>query len=401
MDGWAGRGIGTRCLLWSFWARDHRLLTPIRNPSDCDPSRNFWGWTRAHECKAGFTCWDPSLGARLANDAAGLPVSGSSGAMWKVKCQGRAGHINLYQLDKHGSWMTRGNMICHDRLHPTLRVTHVVLHLHCTVAFASHMTPPWTPSPASAIWAPQVPRMRTRGQEGLHARQCSSTSSRGLHAWRVHCRIWRPWPGLSGPHREKACAVCCLATPQRGLATARDPAASKRPEDVLCGQGDSAPPCMRPRALTHSSRGYCVDGHAVHFSRDPTCPAGNEGWDGTARGWTRGSARYRDIPGRWSLGRYKAIVAGWWTRRPRQRRPQEEEATSLMRSWWGQVICQSSYCSMSDDFKTLHGTCRSIPRVWREPVPRNQGGSARWSSDQLGPVLCVGLPWINRGYCYC
>lgn len=143
-----------------------------------------------------------------------------------------------------------------------------------------------------------------------------------------------------------------------------------------------------------------VDGHAVHFSRDPTCPAGNEGWDGTARGWTRGSARYRDIPGRWSLGRCKAIVAGWWTRRPTQRRPQEEEATSLMRSWWGQVICQSSYCSTSDDFKTLHGTCRSISRVWREPVPRIQGGSARWSSDQLDPVLCVGLPWINRDYCY-
>lgn len=61
-DGWAERGVGTGCLLWSFWARDHHLLGPIRSPSDCDPSRNFWGWTRVHELKVGSICWDPSFG---------------------------------------------------------------------------------------------------------------------------------------------------------------------------------------------------------------------------------------------------------------------------------------------------------------------------------------------------
>lgn len=56
----------------------------------------------------------------------------------------------------------------------------------------------------------------------------------------------------------------------------------------------------------------------------------------------------------WSLGRYKAIVAGGWIRADESpgagmrkgggrggRRPQEAEATrpirTLLRSWWGQV----------------------------------------------------------------
>lgn len=160
------------------------------------------------------------------------------------------------------------------------------------------------------------------------------------------------------------------------------------------------------RVLTYSSRGE--DWQCCPFSRDPTCPAGNEGWDGTARGWTRRSARYRDILEQWSLGRYyKAIVAGWWRRRPSApgwiramgTRPQKEEVTNLLRSWWGRVICQYNYSGMSDDFKHCRG-CLEPAAATRLARTRSSESerSAKWSTDRLDPVLCgtaVDQPWLN------
>lgn len=62
---------------------------------------------------------------------------------------------------------------------------------------------------------------------------------------------------------------------------------------------------------------------------------------------------------------YKAIVAGWWRRRPTapgwthagRRRPQEEEATSLMRSWWGPSDISAKLLQHVGRFQTLPGTC--------------------------------------------
>lgn len=178
---------------------------------------------------------------------------------------------------------------------------------------------------------------------------------------------------------------------------------SKRPKDASgCVVRGICSSVRASKVLTYSSRGQ-LGMLPIQPGSDLPCRERGVGWDGPwlderickvqRHPW--GEVESRSLQG--DCSRLVETAAD----SPRaghagRRRPQEEEATSLMRSWWGQVIYQRSYCSVSDDSRRCLEPAAS-DEVGREPVLRNRSGSARWSSDQLDPVLCgtaVDQPWL-------
>lgn len=138
---------------------------------------------------------------------------------------------------------------------------------------------------------------------------------------------------------------------------------SKRPKDVLCWSGGSVPPCARPRSLTYSSRGQMgMSAHSAGIR-----PA----LQGTRGGMGRPVVGREDLQGtETSLGEVESRslqsdcsrFGGDGGRQPRaghagRRRPQEEEATSLMRSWWGPSDISARLLQHVGRFQTLPGTC--------------------------------------------
>lgn len=102
---------------------------------------------------------------------------------------------------------------------------------------------------------------------------------------------------------------------------------------------------------------------------------------------------------------YKTIVAGWWRRRPRAPawnpmgntapRGRSYESTAVM---VGTGAISVELLQNVGRFQTMPGNCCS-DEVGENPF-------LGIGADQTGGVetdwtlSCVGLPWINRGYCY-
>lgn len=158
---------------------------------------------------------------------------------------------------------------------------------------------------------------------------CRTLQRVRVHAWRVYCLMRAPWPGLTGPDQEKA--LCYLATPQQSPATAGD----KKLKDAASGA--FIPPCC----LDVAEGKMDLLAHSAGIR--PALQGTRVGWDGP---WLDETiCKVHRHPWERSLGRYNLIVAGWWRTPaespgldPQGRWPQEAEATSLLRSWWGQGI---------------------------------------------------------------
>lgn len=73
-------------------------------------------------------------------------------------------------------------------------------------------------------------------------------------AWRLHCRIWRPWPGLTGPYWEKD-FLLYAALPHLGKVQPTHGILQQETEGCLVWSGGSVPPCAASKVLTYSSRG--------------------------------------------------------------------------------------------------------------------------------------------------